>query len=306
MEDVKEGDLLLGPDGKPRRAFNVVSGKERLYRIKIGKRQEDLVVTANHILVLHQEKGYGNHYNTVQTTAAQFATLDKKDRAKFRLFKSPGFELPEQAVPVDPYLLGQCLGDRSRRHKRSAQQTKFVTSGAIEQEDNGSIHIPSRYVSNSRSVRLEVLAGLVDSNGWYVNTKKAIGFTQSELHSVLFWDTVALARSLGFSVRTKHLMKWNQTRTRQIPQLLAKISGDVAEIPCQLTSKNEVEHLGPQSHSFMIKDISLESETTEWAGFRVDKDQLYLRHDYLVLHNSGFEEVCFISHLNTSICQFKC
>ena len=57
VEDVKEGDLLLGPDGKPRRAFNIVSGEERLYRIKIGNGKEDLVVTPNHILVFKGQNG---------------------------------------------------------------------------------------------------------------------------------------------------------------------------------------------------------------------------------------------------------
>src|SRR5262249_2715264 len=51
-----------------------------------------------------------------------------------------------------------------------------------------------------------------------------------------------------------------------------------------------VDRFIPQMHSFVIKDITLEAAPSRWAGFRVDKDQLYLRHDYLVLHNSGFEE----------------
>jgi pre-mRNA-processing factor 8 len=41
---------------------------------------------------------------------------------------------------------------------------------------------------------------------------------------------------------------------------------------------------------FDILGITLESKASGWSGFRVDKDQLYLRHDRLVLHNSGFEE----------------
>ncbi|KAJ5661054.1 Pre-mRNA-processing-splicing factor 8A [Penicillium longicatenatum] len=146
VEDVKEGDELLGPDGTPRRAFNIVNGKDRLYRIKIGGSKEDLVVTPNHILVFHRETRARN------MTAAAFAELDPKERSYYRLFRAPGFELPEQDVP------------------------------------------------------------------------------------------------------------------------------------------KAAERIIPQTHSFMVKDISLESEATAWAGFRVDKDQLYLRHDYFVLHNSGFEE----------------
>jgi pre-mRNA-processing factor 8 len=152
-------------------------------------------------------------------------------------------------------------------------------------------HIPSVYMKNSRSVRLAVLAGLLDSNGWFVYPENVFGFQSEILHSTLFWDTVSLARSLGFSVWTKRKLRWNPARTKQSPYLLAQIFGNIAEIPCLLARKKAVERFLPQAHSFIIKDIVLESETTEWAGFRVDKDQLYLRHDYLVLHNSGFEEV---------------
>ncbi|KAM0284953.1 hypothetical protein ACHAQH_001640 [Verticillium albo-atrum] len=147
VEDVKEGDMLMGPDGGPRRAFNIVSGQDRLYRIKIGDGKEDLVVTPNHILVLHREKGDNNaqtsgaeRYDTVELTAEEYAAFSLDEQHKHRAF----------AVPL----------------------------------------------AQSRD----------------------------------------------------------------------------------------------QTHSFAILSISLESESTEWAGFRVDQDQLYLRHDNLVLHNSGFEE----------------
>ncbi|CRK09975.1 hypothetical protein BN1723_009111 [Verticillium longisporum] len=493
VEDVKEGDLLLGPDGGPRRAFNIVSGNDRLYRIKVGGSKEDLVVTPNHILVLHRESPKGNvqvsateRYDTVEMTATEFASLDPTEQGKHRLFRSPGFELPEQKVPVDPYFLGLWLGDRNRssdtsysnheaevrqflvRHasdldlhlvwhdqlghtavcrtrpaeptlpqvnnaaqpdrKRPARQTIMkqrltagwtvqphrapgearvwtapqaalcggndqrhaldsvsgselddveldlleiddedaetelldeaqsddeapsgqnsdkqlwerkcirlrmgrASYGDIQEEEQNQLlddivdrppgksgintlrhalnelgllshgetgpeadrkRIPSEYMQNSRAVRLAVLAGLLDTDGSYVCSENVFGFAQSKRqHSTLFWDAVALARSLGFGVWTKERMAWNLERTAQFPQLFAQISGNLTEIPCLLLRKQTCERFIPQSHSFAIKSISLESEDTEWAGFRVDQDQLYLRHDYFVLHNSGFEE----------------
>ncbi|KAL1636256.1 pre-mRNA-splicing factor 8 [Neofusicoccum ribis] len=152
-------------------------------------------------------------------------------------------------------------------------------------------HIPSIYLRNSRSIRLAVLAGLLDSDGWYVYPENMFGFSQSELwHKNLFWDTVALARSLGFSVWTTRRMRWTPARTKRTPHLVAQIFGNLKEVPCLLTRKKGVERYIPQAHSFVVKDIALELTATGWSGFRVDQDQLYLRHDYLVLHNSGFEE----------------
>ena len=164
-------------------------------------------------------------------------------------------------------------------------------------------HIPPVYMKNSRAVRLQVLAGIIDSNGWYVYPENMIGFSQSaRWHPRLFWGVVALARSLGFSVFTKERMMYNPDRTRLLPHLVAQIFGNLDEIPCLLARKRAVRRQIPQSHSFMIKDISLQTEATEWAGFRVDQDQLYLRDDYLVLHNSGFEEFVILFNLSHSLC----
>ncbi|KAI2615502.1 pre-mRNA-splicing factor spp42 [Hypoxylon sp. NC1633] len=448
VEDVKEGDLLLGPDGSPRRAFNVVNGKDRLYRIKISGRKEDLVVTPNHILVLHKQKDVANiyegptseavsaytSYDTIEMTAAEFAAFEPEERSRFRLFESPGFELPKETVSCDPYFLGLWLANWNRFGAHEGDVREFLTEHAAEldlqlasegtkrpgrvlapqtimarrlnagwkiqldrepgvapiwQQPNGTSsdktsweedsdlfmladivnrvgenedgededdkrqpvtyvqtgqrvygvlqreeeqmlanrllgrtegvssisallsclralgivtetgaashetavkRIPSLLINNSRSVRLALLSGLLDSNGRYIQSERMFSFTQPEdLRSALFWDTVSLARSLGFSVWTKRQMAWNPTRTEQHSQLVAQISGKLSVLPCLLGSSAEADPV-TVAHSFSIKDIVLESEPTEWAGFRVNGDQLYLRHDYLVLHNSGFEE----------------
>nr|OQO10353.1 hypothetical protein B0A51_18762 [Rachicladosporium sp. CCFEE 5018] len=166
-----------------------------------------------------------------------------------------------------------------------------VTSKKATGPQGDKKRIPQVYLQNSRSVRLAVFAGLIDSDGWYVYPENMLGFAQSERwHSALFWDVVGLARSLGLSVWTKRRMMWNPTRTQRYPQLLAQIFGNITEVPCLLVRKQASERLIPQMHSFTVKEITLEYTETNWAGFRVDGDQLYLRNDYIVLHNSGFEE----------------
>jgi len=173
---------------------------------------------------------------------------------------------------------------------RALRELAVVTTGEGTGPSLDKKHIPEVYMKNTRAVRLAVLAGLLDSDGWYVYPENMFGFSQSEIwHDTLFWDTVALARSLGFSVWTKRIMRWTPTRSSLNPYLVAQIFGNLTEVPCLLARKKPVERYIPQTHSFKIQDIVLEDSPSKWAGFRVDKDQLYLRHDYLVLHNSGFE-----------------
>lgn len=80
VEDVKEGDLLLGPDGGKRTASNIVSGKEPLYRIKMNSKKEDLVVTSNHILVLHRSTAQKNKYEGPQTGQRKLTFEDRFGR----------------------------------------------------------------------------------------------------------------------------------------------------------------------------------------------------------------------------------
>lgn len=153
-------------------------------------------------------------------------------------------------------------------------------------------HIPEIYLRNSRAVRLQLLAGLIDSDGWHQVKRGVSGLyiEQSERwHSTLFHNAVALARSLGFTVSVKRKTP-SPAALSTSKSLVASIYGNLDEIPCLLTRKQPIQKVNAQSLHHRVKSITLEEQPSEWAGFRVDKDQLYLRDDYVVLHNSGFED----------------
>jgi len=154
-------------------------------------------------------------------------------------------------------------------------------------------HIPEIYMKNSRAVRLAVLAGLIDSDGCLIYAKGSYYFTfaQSERsHSRLFWNTVTLAKSLGFTVRTSRRLTMGSSLRNGTMALFAYICGDLKDVPCLLARKTAPERVHAVPTHYQVKSITLEDEPMDWAGFRVDGDQLYLRHDHVVLHNSGFEE----------------
>lgn len=171
---------------------------------------------------------------------------------------------------------------------RTLQQLGVALKHNTRGDDTDKKHIPPIYLKNTREVRLAVLAGLIDSDGYYKVQDEGYNrfvFAQSEKwHKRLFWDVVALARSLGLHVTTSRQMQ------RGRPYLYCNITGNIKDIPCLLARKKPIERQQNTSQNHGIKSIKLESRASKWAGFRVDKDQLYLRDDHIVLHNSGFEE----------------
>lgn len=70
-------------------------------------------------------------------TAAQLTGLDATEIGKYRMFRSPGFELPEQPAPISPYFMGLWLGDGTRcstaiSNNHEAETREFLASYAAE------------------------------------------------------------------------------------------------------------------------------------------------------------------------------
>ena len=64
-------------------------------------------------------------------------------------------------------------------------------------------HIPIQYKTNSRNIRLQLLAGLIDSDGYYKNGCYEI----TQKNKRLAQDIVDICRSLGFGTFVKECQK---------------------------------------------------------------------------------------------------
>lgn len=61
--DVRVGDLLMGPDGRPRRVLSTTSGREEMYRVeRSGDPAKCFVCNASHLLALQDAKTGQHHY----------------------------------------------------------------------------------------------------------------------------------------------------------------------------------------------------------------------------------------------------
>ena len=113
VEDVREGDLLMGDDSTPRRVLSIARGREQMYWVKQNK-GIDYRVNESHILSLKRSRTEGPHINgtVLNITVRDYLTKSNKFRTSYKGYKV-AVEFPAQPVPLDPYFVGLWLGDRN-------------------------------------------------------------------------------------------------------------------------------------------------------------------------------------------------
>lgn len=227
---------------------------------------------------------------------------------------------PEKPVVVDPYFLGLWLGDGTKREtavsKPDPEVAQTVASVAKEwglhfrerlQEgkcpsyaavcDQGkrenrlldamrllgvinNPHVPLLYKRNSRRVRLEILAGLIDSDGCLGNS----GFDFISRDKILSDDVAFLARSLGLAAYIVPCHKKCQTGKWGLYYRVS-ISGDCSIVPNRIPRKKAAPRR--QIKNVLLTGISVEPiGCDDYYGFTIDGDSLFLLGDFTVTHNT--------------------
>jgi len=234
-----------------------------------------------------------------------------------------GVEWPAQAVPIDPYFLGLWLGDGTSHnsnittadseivdylHEHAARIGHIVKkqickgrcpcySTLRRKEYKGSLgdqlrslgvsgnkHVPQIYKTNSREVRLALLAGLVDSDG-YLHGQDQSGIEYVSLSQRLTSDVAFIARSLGFAASVKPRKKTCCNNGKAGVYWVAYISGDTSEIPSKIPRKRAIKRRQIKNH--LVTGIKVEPiGEGEYYGFEIDGDRLFLLGDFTVTHNT--------------------
>lgn len=141
--------------------------------------------------------------------------------------------------------------------------------------------IPKFYKLGSRHTRLQVLAGLLDTDG----SLTVGGYDYVSKSPRLAADVAFVARSLGLAAYVQPCRKASQHGTVG-DYYRVSISGDCAIIPCYIPRKQ----CGPRRQK---KDVLRTGFTVEpvgkgkYVGFTVDGDNRYLMGDFTVTHNCG-------------------
>jgi DNA gyrase/topoisomerase IV subunit B len=147
-------------------------------------------------------------------------------------------------------------------------------------------HIPKEYLINSREVRLKLLAGLIDTDG-YVHHDGTIEIMQTYKHKQLIDDIVYLARSLGlYTYLTKRTVGYSVNNDKKYTEAYRiKISGYTENIPTLLPRKKckstQMYNMRNSTGIIKIKEI----EDDNYVGIGIDKNQRFLINDFTVTHN---------------------
>lgn len=280
VENVKRGELVMGDDSTPRTVIELCQGTEKMYRVN-PERGESYTVNARHKLVLKSlEYSSGK---IIEIKVEDYLNKPKAWRDQWAIFRT-AVEFEEQNVTLNPYILGVWLASVIK--SEVVEETNDILNSL-----KGSKHIPLIYKCNSRTNRLQLLAGLIDADGYYNRSENCFDLVKN--NKTLAQDIAYVARSLGLICDIKECEKSSlhngevQINTYQ----RLTISGDTHIIPCKILGKHFNSH---KYKCFRSRDDALVSSFElepvgegEYYGFTINGNHRFLLATFDVVRNTG-------------------
>jgi hypothetical protein len=169
------------------------------------------------------------------------------------------------------------LGTKRTENKAATELWNYLIAGCTDSD--GEKLIPNELIRNSRKVRESLLAGILDTDGYFSQGHfELISKSRALAEQYLF-----LCRSLGLaaymSEKPVQLISWTSPRT----YYRLTISGNFTELPL-------IRHRTPARKQ--VKRVSVTGWDAvaigegEYFGFQIDGDARFLLGDFTVTHNS--------------------
>lgn len=167
-------------------------------------------------------------------------------------------------------------------------KTKLKELNLLEKH-SGEKFVPKMYLTASKEDRLQLLAGILDTDGHL--SKNCFNLTMKSKQVI---DAVTfIARSLGFAVhQSTKTLKTGDYAGRTYHRV--SISGDTDKIPTKVAHKQATPRRQKKDNcrsGFAVDYIGVD----DYYGFTLDGDHLYMLEDFTVTHNCGKTNVAMIA-----------
>ena len=287
VQDVCIGDLLMGDDSTPRTVLTLARGREMMYKVNEFTRETSAnayasiqdsnqlenssgyIVNESHILSLK----YKQHENIVDLSVKEY--IKHVDQEKLCGYRVP-IHFPKLNVRSNPYVMGIWLCKINTGDHYLSDE--FIHYNVCKHDPR----IPHEFKCNTQSIRLNLLAGIIDYGGNYHENRYECTFP----HRPFTNDIVFLARSLGYSAHIRTTENACNTRTNYT----VVISGTgLDKIPVKNIYKtfNFVSKSEDVSRRSLLYPIQLEPiGIDDYYGFEIDGNRRFVLGDLTVTHNT--------------------
>ncbi len=270
-----------------------------------------------------------NTFELIDMPIEEYMALSKSQQHKYQLYR-PAVSYTKKDLKIPPYILGYWLGDGTSRRPgltnidkevveewqhyaqikgltarvmapKKSKASVYGVTGTLKNPNTvlkdfrsynllNNKHIPLDYLTSAEEDRLELLAGLLDADGYLSNTIH--GNFEICLKSKILIDQIAqLARGLGFRVGKTYIRKIQNKVEGLCEYYKISILGDLTRIPNRVTRKKSIKN--STRRKLALIDFTVEElGEIEYYGFQCDGDHRFLLADNTLVHNSWVALKC--------------
>lgn len=323
--EINIGDSLFGTDGTITKVTDIPYDKEAPYynvtlrdgrtiqasddhKWVVCKKGKTLIKTTKELLSIYKK--------------ARKVTAKNPKGVEYEYFipSNEGVDLPHKPTNVDPYTFGLLLGDGCFRHdccyftqadEDIEEEKKHIPYELVKWNQKYSYRIcipnwvkilkeydlywvksedkfiPDEYKYNSKEVRLNLLTGLLDSDGWVHNSVPTLDTVSERLRD----DVLELARSLGYNASycskdTKYKKGGTYIPCKTVYTISIYAGKEVFNLKRKKDKIKESTNIA-RSRKTAIVNIEYVG-TTKCKCVTVDAaDSCYLIGDFVTTHNCG-------------------
>lgn len=316
VEDIVVGDILMGDDNTPRVVQELYSGIGQLYKITLSN-GDCQIVNSQHPVYFKKYNWNNGTYTEHTLTAPELLNIKNLDRGYY--IPKAIIHFPYTPVSINPYFLGLWLGDGDSTRLDIANEDSEVldwlsdnyegTIRDLNQSETCKVfhisksthvynrlfseynlynnkYIPQDYKANASEVQLQVVAGLIDTDGAYNSKKNFFEITQRYDRKHILDDIKFMCECNG--LKCSMSSRISTGKKEGILHYRLRISGDLSIIPTKIRRKRGTKVTSYKSrkcwndYTFKVEPYKVD----EYYGFTVDNNHLFVLGDLTITHNT--------------------